>query len=168
MNKINLNTNFINNIGEDWASKIAMTTWKVGGNTYTNIVSNPARMVYQNEIVNSMTNATDKKTEYNAKIGLMYASEFGFAAAPIAWDRILDNYFPVRDLNWMARGGEMMWTITRVADRTGDAFYTTNDSTIGSISISGNTNSVHPTFNLETSITYKSGIGTISDPILIN
>ena len=167
LNKIDLNTDFINNIGEEWASKIAMTTWKVGGNTYANIVNNPARMVYQNEIVNSMTNATDKKTEYNAKIGLMYASEFGFAAAPIAWDRILDDYSSVSDSNWMVPGGDMIWTITRNAGGTNEAFYITNDSDVGSTYIS-NSNSVYPTFNLETSITYKSGIGTISDPILIN
>ena len=37
LNKINLNTNFINNIGMTWANKIATTTWKVGGNTYENI-----------------------------------------------------------------------------------------------------------------------------------
>ncbi|MEF2663628.1 MAG: hypothetical protein U0M92_04885, partial [Bacilli bacterium] len=36
LNKINLNTNFINNIGSTWANKIATTTWKVGGNTFDN------------------------------------------------------------------------------------------------------------------------------------
>ena len=167
LNKIYLNTNFINNIGEEWASKIAMTTWKVGGNTYANIVNNPARMVYQNEIVNSMTNATDKKTEYNAKIGLMYASEFGFAAAPSAWDTNLYDYFPVSGSNWMALCG-MTLTITRDADGTNKVFYITNDPSVDSTSISTSSYYVYPTFNLETSITYKSGIGTISDPILIN
>ena len=167
LNKIYLNTNFINNIGEEWASKIAMTTWKVGGNTYTNIVNNPARMVYQNEIVNSMTNATDKKTEYNAKIGLMYASEFGFAAAPLAWDTNLYDYFPVSGSNWMAQC-DMTLTITRDADGTNKVFYITNDPSVDSTSISSSSYYVYPTFNLETSITYKSGIGTISDPILIN
>ena len=144
-----------------------MTTWKVGGNTYTNIVNNPARMVYQNEIVNSMTNATDKKTEYNAKIGLMYASEFGFAAAPSAWDTNLYDYFPVSGSNWMALCG-MTLTITRDADGTNKVFYITNDPSVDSTSISISSYYVYPTFNLETSITYKSGTGTISDPILIN
>lgn len=37
LNKTNLNTNFINNIGSTWADKIATTTWKVGGNTWANI-----------------------------------------------------------------------------------------------------------------------------------
>ncbi|CDF20063.1 unknown [Clostridium sp. CAG:609] len=37
LNKTNLNTNFITNIGADWAAKIADTTWKVGGNTWANI-----------------------------------------------------------------------------------------------------------------------------------
>lgn len=30
LNKTNLNTNFVNNIGSTWANKIATTTWKVG------------------------------------------------------------------------------------------------------------------------------------------
>ncbi len=42
LNKTNLNTNFINNIGTEWANKIATTTWKVGGNTYSNIYSKNA------------------------------------------------------------------------------------------------------------------------------
>lgn len=31
LNKTNLNTNFINNIGTEWANKISNSTWKVSG-----------------------------------------------------------------------------------------------------------------------------------------
>ena len=83
LNKTNLNTNFITNIGADWAAKIDMTTWKVGGNTKSNIHSQPAKTAYQNEIVSPVTtNTTDNVIEYRAKVGLMYASDYGFAAAP--------------------------------------------------------------------------------------
>ena len=47
LNKINLNTNFINNIGSTWANKIATTTWKVGGNTYENIARSVPTVAYQ-------------------------------------------------------------------------------------------------------------------------
>ena len=64
LNKTNLNQNFITNIGADWAAKIDMTTWKVGGNTWVNIGLQPASYTYQNEIVNPVTtNTTDNATE---------------------------------------------------------------------------------------------------------
>ena len=89
LNKTNLNTNFINNIGTEWANKIAATTWKVGGNLYSNIAGSIPSVAYQNEIVNPATNSTDNATEYNAKIGLMYISDYGFAASPEAWGLII-------------------------------------------------------------------------------
>ena len=85
LNKVNLNKNFINNIRSEWASKIDTTTWKVGGNTWANIGEQPDKTAYQNEIVNPVTtNTTDSKTEYKAKVGLMYVSDYGFSAAPSA------------------------------------------------------------------------------------
>ena len=85
LNKTNLNKNFITNIGADWAAKIAETTWKVGGNTWSNIGTQPAKTAYQNEIVSPVTtNTTDNTTDYSAKVGLMYESDYGFAASPSA------------------------------------------------------------------------------------
>ena len=92
LNKTNLNTNYLNNIGTTWENKIATTTWKVGGNTYANIVTKTPSVAYQNEIVNpDATNTTDNATTYDAKIGLMYVSDYGFAASPSAWDLALSN-----------------------------------------------------------------------------
>ena len=63
-NKTNLNTNFINYLGEKWSKKIATTTWKVGGNTVDNIIAVIPSVVYQNEITNpDATNSTDNATE---------------------------------------------------------------------------------------------------------
>ena len=93
LNKTNLDKNFITNIGADWAAKIADTTWKVGGNTGANIYSQPAKTAYQNEIVSPVTtNTTDNATTFSAKVGLMYASDYGFAAAPSAWTANLSSY----------------------------------------------------------------------------
>ena len=86
LNKTNLNKNFITNIGTDWAAKITETTWKVGGNTWANIGTQPAKTAYQNEIVSPVTtNSTDNKTEYSAKIGLMYVSDYMYAAPQDKW-----------------------------------------------------------------------------------
>ena len=173
LNKTNLNTNFINNIGAEWANKIATTTWKVGGNTYANIRDVIPATAYQNEIVNPVTtNTTDNATEYSAKIGLMYVSDYGFGADPSAWTTTLYNYdgsvngSTIRSLNWMHMG-YYEWTISRFAGRSSDAFFVGLDGNVNdySVYLSG---AVRPSFNLESSITYVSGSGSASDPMLIN
>ena len=123
LNKINLNTNFINNIGSTWANKIATTTWKVGGNTFDNIGSSVPSIAYQNEIV-----APAENTTYDAKIGLMYVSDYGFAASPSAWTTTLYNYdgndakgTSIKTINWMYMG-YYDWMISRISDYSHTAF----------------------------------------------
>ena len=79
-----LNNEFINTFepGVDWKTKIVETTWKVGKNTWADIGGQPAKTAYQNEVVNPTS--SNGETESSAKIGLMYASDYGFAAAPSA------------------------------------------------------------------------------------
>ena len=169
LNKTNLNTNFINNIGEEWANKIATTTWKVGGNTYSNIYSKTPSVVYQNEIVNPVTtNTTDNATEYTAKIGLMYVSDYGFAADPSAWALTMGSYnnTTATSTNWMYMG-LYEWTISRRADNSNLAFNVNNDGYVN-FSYVNNYLAVRPSFSLESSITYVSGSGSASDPMVIN
>ena len=169
LNKTNLNTNFINNIGEEWANKIATTTWKVGGNTYSNIYSKTPSVVYQNEIVNPVTtNTTDNATEYTAKIGLMYVSDYGFAAEPSAWTLTMGNYnnTTATSTNWMYLG-LYEWTISRSAGNSNHAFYVNGVGGVRNYHV-GNFGAVRPSFSLESSITYVSGSGSASDPMVIN
>ena len=169
LNKTNLNKNFITNIGADWAAKIADTTWKVGGNTWANIGTQLAKTAYQNEIVSPVTtNSTDSATEYSAKIGLMYASDYGFAAAPSAWTTQLNSYNgeAIKNVNWMYMV-LLEWTISRYADSVSIAFYVFRT---GYVSY-GNANlalALRPVFYLASSVNYVSGSGTAADPILVN
>ena len=173
LNKTNLNTNFITNIGTEWANKIATTTWKVGGNVYANIASKIPSVVYQNEIVNPVTtNTTDNATEYTAKIGLMYVSDYGFAADPSAWTTTLYDYdgsvngSTIRSLNWMYMG-LTEWTISRYADDSNRAFYVFSTGGVNGYYVSYSYG-VRPSFNLESSVTYVSGSGSADDPMVIN
>ena len=179
LNKTNLNTNFITNIGTEWANKIATTTWKVGGNTDANIYSKTPSVAYQNEVVNPVTtNTTDNTTEYTAKIGLMYVSDYGFAATPSAWTANLNTYNgeAIKNVNWMYMG-LFEWTISRLADGSDFAFYVDNGGSVRFNSVYRNDHlpgslgsgfGVRPSFNLESSITYVSGDGTQNSPIIIN
>ena len=169
LNKTNLNKNFITNIGADWAAKIDDTTWKVGGNTWSNIGTQPAKTAYQNEIVNPVTtNTTDNATEYSAKIGLMYASDYGFAAAPSAWTTILNNYNgeAIKSVNWMYMGLDE-WTISRNADYAYRVLYVGNTGGPNYIYANG-AFGVRPVFYLTSSVNYASGSGSATDPIVVN
>jgi len=169
LNKTNLNTNFINNIGTTWANKIATVTWKVGGNTFANISDVVPATTYQNEIVNPVTtNTTDNATTYSAKIGLMYVSDYGFAASPDAWTLTMSSYnnTTATNNNWMYMG-LYEWTISRRADISNGAFRVYGDGYVYGNFVDSY-NGVRASFSLESSVSYVSGSGSMSDPIVIN
>ena len=169
LNNTNLNTNFINKFNTNWIDKIATTTWIIGGNTFDNIVNSIPAVAYQNEIVNPIS--TDETT-YEAKIGLMYVSDYYYAMMP-SWDNVWNNICgsdEAERLSWMYMGMNE-WTITRNADDTQTQF---------GININGcvnfkymgedvyNVNAARAVFYLEPTVKYVSGSGTMSDPIRIN
>ena len=170
LNKTNLNTNFINNIGTTWANKIATVTWKVGGNTWANIGTKTSSVAYTNEITNPVTtNTTDNATTYSAKIGLMYVSDYGFAASPDAWTLTMSSYnnTTAKNNNWMYMG-LYEWTISRSAVDSYRAFILSGDGLVDDdYGVFGNIG-VRASFNLESSVSYVSGSGSMSDPIVIN
>ena len=167
LNKVNLNTNFITNIGTTWANKIATTTWKVGGGEFTGLPS----AIYQSEIVNPQAGqySTTGETEYSAKIGLMYVSDYGFAASSNMWTLALNSYTTTAaDSNWMYMG-DGDWTIspmTTMADYVHAISASEGKIIIGFAGMDGF--GVRFVFNLENSVTYSSGGGSSDNPIRIN
>ena len=170
LNKTNLNTNFITNIGEEWAKKIATTTWKVGENTWANVGSVVPATAYQNEVVNPVTtNTTDNATEYSAKIGLMYVSDYGFAASPSTWTLSMSSYSntTATSTNWMYMGLSE-WTISRYANNRSRAHIVSYTGEVSHYILTGNSFGLRPSFLLLASVTYDSGMGVSSDPLRIN
>ena len=173
LNKTNLNQNFITNIGADWAAKIAETTWKVGGNTWSNIGTQPAKTAYQNEINNPVTtNSQDNKTEYSAKMGLMYVSDYMYAASQDKWTLVgnrsaTTDYRTATSVNWMYMG-LYEWTISRYADYSNFAFRVNFTGSVDYGNVGYGAFGARPVFNLTSSVNYVSGSGTAADPISIN
>ena len=161
LNKVNLNTNFIKNIGTTWASKIATTTWKVGGHETMTIMYGVPATAYQYEVGSSASSTT-----YEAKIGLMYASDYGFAKSPSAWTTILNNYGENDTVNWMYMGMNE-WTISRDVSSSDEVFITFNYGGVG-LDLLTRDIGVRVSFSLNSSVNYVSGSGTMNDPIMIN
>ena len=165
-----LNNDFLNTFEVGTKGKIADTTWKVGGNSYTKIRDVVPSVAYQNEIVNPVPGSTSSngETESSAKVGLIYASDYGFAAAPSAWISTLYDYDgeAIKSANWMYLGA-YEWTISRTADDSGNAFVVYYDGGVYLNGV-GNYFAVRPVFSLSSSVNYASGSGTAADPISIN
>ena len=166
LNTVNLNTNFTTNIGTAWANKIATTTWKVGGGTYANLRDAVPKTAYQYEVGSSASTTT-----YDAKIGLMYVSDYYYSASPSAWTLVGYNsdytksYASAKGENWLYGGG-WDWTISRYSGSSNDAFSVHGNGVV--YYDYGYHLGVRPSFSLLSSTTYVSGSGSMSDPVRIN
>jgi len=160
-----LNGEYLTSLGT-LADKIATTTWKVGGGSWSNISASVPKTAYQNEVGSSASTTT-----VNKKIGLMYVSDYYYSASPSAWTLMGYNsdatkdYRAAKTTNWLYLGS-YEWTVSRYSDRTTHAFSVTST---GDVLHSNVTDSyaVRPSFNLESSV-YVSGSGSMSDPVRVN
>ena len=162
-NKTNLNTNYLNNIGTTWSNMIENTTWKVSGHT-TNAIT--PKSMYTAEI----TNATKTYGPSNgtSKIGLMYASDYGFAAAPSAWTANLNTYNgeAIKNVNWMFMGLDE-WTMSPYfSDRDG-VFIASDNGSLYEFSFYTTGYGARPVLYLKSSALYAGGSGTKDSPITL-
>ena len=153
-----LNGEYLTSLGT-LAKKIATTTWKVGGGSITYLYDVP-KTAYQYEVGSSASTTT-----YDAKIGLMYLSDYGFAAAQSGWTTKLSSYNSNTSKNWLYLGSEE-WTISRYS---GYAFYAFRVYSGYAVYIDViYSHAARPSFNLESSVKYVSGSGSMSDPMRVN
>ena len=164
-----LNGEYLTSLGTI-AEKIATSTWKVGGCSWDNISGVIPATAYQNEVGSSASSTT-----HDAKIGLMYVTDYYYSASPSAWTLVGYNfsdatkdYRAAKTINWLYLGSEE-WTISRDSDDTEDMYYVFNVDRSGSVDDDDVSNSygVRPTFNLESSVKYVSGSGSMSDPVRV-
>ncbi len=153
-----LNETYYNTLENEWQNLIAETTWQVGGmdrnDSYT------AKQYYNVEVGSGQTGY-----EETMKIGLMYVSDYGYAAAPSNWTTELYNY-SATNANW-AYLGATEWSISRCWQNDYGVFLV-GSNVSSSIDINmGRSRNTRPTFYLNSDVQYISGTGTQSDPFRI-
>lgn len=125
------------------------------------------------EIVNTLTangvynlELGENSNAYGAvysKVGLLYISDYAYAAAPGDWGNPLNNYNT--DNNWL-KNETNMWTMVRDFNNIKNFFYIDTSGNVASGEIT-NTYSVRPVVVLSNSNRYISGSGSITDPYII-
>ena len=162
-----LNGTYLTSLGT-LKNKIATTTWKVGGGSWSNIGTSVPKTAYQYEVGSNASSTT-----YESKIGLKYVTDYEFAANPNSWTLVGYNssdatkdYRFSKGENWLYGGG-WDWTISRSSDNSNDAFRVYDYGRVSNLYVS-NYFGARPSFSLLSSTNYVSGSGTQSDPIRIN
>ena len=178
-NTTNLNTNYLTYLdgkNAKWKTMIADTTWYVGGMTFNNGSKSNAKIAYNYEV-----GANKDATTVTSKIGLMYLSEYYYAASKDywtlpgydqngSWNRdyngwLGNDYSKAYNNNWMSTGLNE-WTISRYSDASDFAFGIAYDGGVGYVNVDFDLGrAVRPSFNLTSSVKYESGDGTAVNPI---
>ncbi len=182
LNKVNLNGYYLNTylkiegIKTGILAQISDHDWITAGNTTSKIYDVNVKETYKNEInepnggsYTGYSDVTDKT--YRAKIGLMYVSDYGYAAYKDAWTTKIGydsngNGYNNADIianNWMYMG-LAEWTITRYADDSKGAFIVNNDGSINYRYVYGLDTPVRLSFYLSSSTEIASGDGTSGNP----
>ncbi len=167
LNKTNLNTNYLNYLGSSWSSMIEDSTWHLGGMTSS---SNTAKSFYNGERNNAgygsnpTTYGPENASGNSTKIGLMYPSDYGYAAYPDAWKISLNSY---ASPNVWLYIGLYEWTITPYSSASDDVFHLNDNGILGGFNAYSGF-SVRPVFYLKSNISYVEGNGTKTSPYRIN
>ena len=151
-----LNETYYSSLSLEWQNLIAESVWQVGGMAWSE--TNTAKQYYNIEVGTGQSGY-----EETMKIGLMYVSDYGYAASPENWETSLGNYSNALANNWLFFG-EYEWTIS-----------TTGSVLVYSIWPTGNVGSnlgrvgmlFRPTFYLNSNVILAEGTGTQTDPYRI-
>ena len=170
LNKINLNTNYLNYLGNSWNSMIEDSTWHLGGTTSS---GNTAKSFYTGERNNAgygsnpTTYGPENANGNSTKIGLMYASDYGYAAYPEAWATYIYDYdsSAIKENNWLYMG-LYEWTMVPSSFGSDYVFRLDDYGTLNSTNAYVGS-SVRPVFYLKSNISYVEGNGTKASPFRI-
>ena len=157
-NTINLNTNYWNYLGATWQNLIVETTWHLGGITS----SGTAKAFYDGERNNAGYGSNP--TTYRDEIGLMYPSDYGYAASPDAWTNDLYDYdnSTITASNWLYMG-LVEWTIIPNSSYSRSVFYVFYRGRLNT-SFANFGCAARPVFYLKSNVALQGGTGTSSDP----
>ncbi len=160
--KAYLNGEFYNTIPVSYQSIIKESTWYVGGNDTSD---ETASEFYRDNIGSPVKNKTS-----TGKIGLMYVSDYGYAAHTNAWTTDLSGYSnqTIKDNNWLfnLNSNEYEWTIVPNSNYSFDVWSVNYLGSVGNRSAHYGSAS-RPVLYLESSAKILGGTGSEAEPFRI-
>ena len=158
-----LNTTYLNSLDSTAQNMIGDTKYYLGGYSYSNIQKD-VMYQYERKINGSRYYNGSNLNNFIGKLGLMYASDYGYAVSDEC-TQTLDGYEndTCKNNNWLFIGIE--WLLPQVASTSNEAF---NLSSVGNVNyntVSSNFLIVaRPVLYLISSVQITGGDGTSSNP----
>ena len=157
--KSTLNNTYLNLFSSTWTNLISTHSWKVGGTPYDTTYT--VKEYFDREIGSSSSSLTD-----NAKVGLMYVSDYGYSASSDSWYTSMANYNNVASDNWLYLGTNecVISLTTNYANLSFGIIFSCY-----MIGLCGATDvyATRPSFYLNSDVLYVSGDGTSEAPYRI-
>ena len=160
------NEKYLLKLGDVWSNKIAITNWSIGGATNMDIFYSNLATTYQNEVINPSADKNGVQ-KASSKVGLMYASDYGYAASQVNWSKTLLNYNDDtnRNDNWLFIGARE-WTITAGSNYPDSSYFIVETGEVGSVTVN-TTHVIRPVIFINSDSTFTGGTGTETDPYRI-
>ena len=162
-----------NGLTEEAKTMISDAIWNLGGSSTSNDVT--ASMFYERERGIEVYN--DRPTEWTGKIGLMYASDYGYATSggsttnrEACLNKELYNWDSSSECpnnDWLYKSGTFQWTLTPGASDSAFVFYVFSSGRVyggGAL----NTHGVSPALYLTSNVRISGGSGTEESPYTLS
>ena len=165
--KTYLNTTYYNTLSNiDEQSMIGNAKYYLGGYTQSTGISKDMMYQYERKISGSNTYCYGTNpNSWTGKIGLMYISDYGYAASDTCTSNLSSyNDETCTSNNWLYNIKKNEWLLPQRSNYSGDVFNIDADGLVGFNSASNNNYAVRPTLYLKYNVQISSGDGTSSNP----
>ncbi len=162
-----LNGDYYNSIDGTYKNMISEETYYLGGATFSNYQTLTASGYYNAERDSTQvyTGNPASTTQY---IGLMYPSDYGYAAGSSCLSTALFSYSSSCKNSDYLFSGVFEWLQAPYASNSYRAAYLNGSGVVGSYYNVSNSGAVRPVLYLNTNVKIIGGIGTKSEPYLID
>ncbi len=166
-------------VKQNYQDMISESVWNLGGNEYNNPVDEPFGLPLYGQYIRERGNVTfenSKKTSWIGKVGLIYASDYGYATtlaechenlrAGFIFDSTTNAWDYSNGLckqnNWLYKGIRY-WTLSPTASFTDDVFNVLGNGAVADCSTC-HADNVFPSVYLKSNVKITSGDGTNNNP----
>ena len=161
--------NYNNNIKTLAIDKIAKVRWNLGG-FHTTLISSSALEIYSYERgtthKNNPSDGVIRKDYWDGKVALLYPSDYGYASADTTCrNKLSDN--SCKNENWLYTNNNI-FTLTADSNYVNNAFYISYGGGLSNYMLTCNSQLIHPTLFLKSSVTISGGNGTTDNPYIIS
>ena len=164
-------------IKSNYQNMISESVWNIGGNSYTDSATYTLNLLSQyNRERGTITYQNSRPTEWTGKVGLIYASDYGYAStnsecrenlrAGVTYDTANDSWDytngKCKTDNWLFKNS-WYWTLSPYSGNSNSVFSVRGDGAVND-NYAFNSYSVWPAVFLKSDILFISGTGEKDNP----